>query len=245
MRILYIEDDRELAEVIKKDLKEYFSVDTAYTGTKGWFLIQHHQYDLLIIDYILPDLDGLEVCQMTRKAGLAVPILMLTGESEVETKVNALNSGADDYLTKPFVFSELLARIRALLRRPPAFISDTLQVADLTLDLTNQVAMRQDSIIPLRRKEFRLLEYLMRNVGQTLTKRMILEHVWEGTFDSSANVVEVNINSLRDLIDKPFKKHLIHTVYGLGYKIDTKKKKGGDKNERIDKKGLNKQGSKK
>src|SRR5205085_2241721 len=139
--------------------------------------IQSNEYDLIIIDFMLPDFDGVEICRMVRADGLVVPILILTGEDHVETKVTAFEAGADDYLTKPFAFRELLARIRALLRRPSALISDMLTVGDLTLDFSNRVAIRKRYIIPLRRKEFHILEYLMRNTGQTITREMILDHV--------------------------------------------------------------------
>jgi DNA-binding response OmpR family regulator len=220
MRLLYIEDDQEMAIIVKKDLQEYYSVDIAHTGAKGWTQIQSHEYDLIIVDFMLPDFDGVEICRRIRAYGLSMPILILTGEYEVETKVMALEAGADDYLTKPFVLKELLARIRALLRRPSTFVSDILTVGELKLDLQNHVAIRRNQTIPLRRKEFRILEYLMRNIGQTITKQMILEHAWESSYESSTNIVEVNINYLRERIDKPFKKNLIKTVHGLGYKIE-------------------------
>lgn len=223
MRILLIEDDLELALTVKSELKKQFAVDITLTGKEALTKLQSNEYDLAIIDVLLPDIDGVELCRRIRKSGSKIPLLMLTGEHEVETKVVALDSGADDYLTKPFKFPELFARIRALLRRPPiSFFENSLAVGDLTLDLTNQVAIRRNRIIPLRQKEVQLLEYLMRNEGIALSRRMILEHVWESTYESSANIVEVNINSLRERLDKPFKRKLIKTVRGLGYKIDAK-----------------------
>jgi DNA-binding response OmpR family regulator len=223
MRIILIEDDRELAETVKSELRKQFAVDVAFTGKNALAKLQSNEYDLALIDVLLPDIDGIDICRRLRQSGSKIPVLMLTGEHEVETKVAALDSGADDYLTKPFKFPELLARIRALLRRPPiSHVENKLAVGDLVLDLTNQIVTRRNRIIRLRQKEIQVLEYLMRNEGIFLSRRMILEHAWESAYESSANLVEVNINSLRERIDKPFKRKLIKTVRGMGYKIDTK-----------------------
>lgn len=221
MRILLIEDDNQIAESIKDRLVAHFTVEIALSGEQAEYKLQINSYDLVILDWFLPDTNGLEICQKIRKSGLTMPILMLTGNSEVEKKVMALDAGADDYLTKPFRFEELLARIRALLRRQPQnLLATTLSVDDLTFDLSKRVVKRNGNTIPLRRKELYLLEYLMRNNGQVLTREMILDHIWDSNNESLTNIVDVHIKYLRDKIDKPFKKKLIKTVHGLGYKLE-------------------------
>lgn len=221
MRLLLIEDDRQMALSLKDGLSKFFVVEIASTGEQGEYLLHVNSYDLVIIDWILPDKDGLALCDALRKSGQTTPILMLTGQSEVEKKVLALDTGVDDYLVKPFKFEELLARIRALLRRYPASLtSNLLSLDNLTLDLSRKIVKRNENIISLRRKEFYLLEYLMRNSGHVITREMILDHVWESTNESVTNVVDVHIKYLRDKIDKPYKKKLIKTVHGLGYKIE-------------------------
>ncbi len=221
MRILLIEDEKEMALAIKNGLKDYFTVDIALTGKKGEEKAQADEYDLIIIDFILPDTDGVAVCKKIREVGLKMPILFLTGQDEVRTKVLALNAGADDYLIKPFKFAELLARIRALLRRPPiTFISQILSVGDLSLDLSQRIATRKDRSVFLSRKQFQLLEYFMRNVGITISREMILEHAWDSTSEPKTNLVDVHVNYLRDRIYKALGKRFIKTVRGLGYKIE-------------------------
>lgn len=221
MRILLIDDDRQIAQSVKDKLKEFFTIEIALNGEQAEYKIQIGNYDLFIIDWFLPDTNGLALCQKIRQASLTAPILMLTGNAEIEKKVMALDAGADDYLTKPFSFEELLARVRALLRRQPKdLLAPVLAVDDLTFDLAKRVVKREGSVIPLRRKELYLLEYLMRNNGQVLTREMILDHIWDSNNDSLTNIVDVHIKYLRDKIDKPFKKKLIKTVHGLGYKIE-------------------------
>ncbi len=221
MKILIIEDDRQTAETIRDVMKDYYAVDVAYTGEDGEYQASVNEYDVIVLDVVLPDIDGVEVCKRIRENEIKTPILMLTGKTETKDKVTALDSGADDYLTKPFKFAELLARIRALMRRAPSTLdSNTLSVGNLSLDIGTNMVKRNDKTIPLRRKEFGLLEYLMRNRGRVLTRSMILEHVWDSDTDPITNTVDVHINYLRDKIDKPFTDQLIKTVHGLGYKIE-------------------------
>ena len=221
MRILLIEDDKHTALTLKEGLSNFFIVEIASTGEQGEYQLQVNNYDFIIIDWALPDTNGLALCEKIRKSGITVPILILTGHSEVEKKINALDAGADDYLTKPFRFEELLARIRAIVRRKSSkFITNTISVDDLTFDLNKRVVKRRDDIIPLRKKELYLLEYLMLNSGQVITREMILDHIWDSTNDSLTNVVDVHIKYLRDKIDKPYEKKLIKTIHGLGYKME-------------------------
>ncbi len=223
MKILIVEDDRQTAEAIRDVMKDYYAVDVSHSGEDGEYLASVNDYDAIILDVVLPDMDGVDVCKNIRENEVKSPILMLTGKSEIKDKVTALDSGADDYLTKPFKFAELLARIRALMRRAPSTLdSNVLTVGNLSLDIGTNRVSRNDKTIPLRRKEFGLLEYLMRNRGIVLTRSMILEHVWESDTDPITNTVDVHINYLRDKIDKPFPTQLIKTVHGLGYKIEAK-----------------------
>lgn len=221
MKILIIEDDRQTAETIRDVMKDYYAVDISYTGEDGEYQASVNEYDVIVLDVVLPDINGVEVCKRIRENEIKTPILMLTGKTEIKDKVTALDSGADDYLTKPFKFAELLARIRALMRRNPGTLSsNTLCVGNLSLDIVKNMVKRNDKTIPLRRKEFGLLEYLMRNRGRVLTRSMILEHVWESDTDPITNTVDVHINYLRGKIDRPFTDQLIKTVHGLGYKIE-------------------------
>lgn len=220
MKILIIEDDKQTAETIRDEIKDYYAVDVAYTGADGGYQASINDYDLILLDLILPDIGGIKICKKVRQAGIKTPILILTGQTEIKDKVSALDAGADDYLTKPFNFTELLARIRALMRRNPDTIpSNLLTIGDLNLDTAKNIVKHKQEIIFLRRKEFGLLEYLMRNQGQVLTRSMILEHVWESDTNPITNSVDVHINSLRKKIDKPFGTSLIKTVHCLGYKI--------------------------
>ncbi len=221
MKILVIEDDKQTAETIRDEMKDYYAVDVAYTGEDGEYQAGVNDYDTILIDWILPDIDGTTVCREIRKAGIKAPILMLTGQTETKDKVFALDAGADDYLTKPFSFAELLARVRALMRRNPDTIpSNILAVGDLTLNVTSNTVKYKETTIPLRKKEFGLLECLMRNKGRVLTRSMILEHVWDSDTDPITNTIDVHINSLREKIDRPFGTFLIKTVHGLGYKVE-------------------------
>lgn len=221
MKILLVEDDKETAHTVRDELKHYFVVDLAYTGEDGEYKIQANEYDVVIIDYMLPDMNGIELCTRIREANNLVPILMLTGTSAVPTIVGAFDAGVDDYVVKPFNFDELLARIRALMRRPRNLVSkNILKVDNLTFDVNKKVVMRDGVAITLRRKELHLLEYLMRNAGQIITREMIMNHVWDSDNDSFTNMIDVHIKFLRDAVDRKFNKKLIKTVHGLGYKME-------------------------
>ena len=223
MRILVVEDEHKIANSIKKGLtQESFAVDVAYDGEQGFGLASTEEYDVVILDLMLPKMDGLEICRKLRKEeNIHTPILILTAKGAVEDKVEGLNSGADDYLAKPFAFSELLARVRALGRRPKQTLDTTLGVEDLTLNTLNYEVKRGGKEIRLSKKEYSLLEYLVRHKGKVLTKDQIIGNVWDYDADILPNTVEVYIGYLRDKIDRPFKnkKPLIHTVRGFGYKI--------------------------
>jgi len=222
MRILVVEDEHKIGSSIKKGLEqESFAVDLAFSGLEGYDLASTEDYDVIILDLMLPGMDGIEICQKLRQKQIHTPILMLTAKGQLEDKVNGLNSGADDYLTKPFVFEELLARIRALNRRPKEVLGTTLNIGDLFLDTTKYDVRRGGKLILLSAKEYALLEYLMRHPSQILTKEQIISHVWDYDADVLPNTVEVYIGYLRNKIDKPFpgKKNLIQTVRGFGYKV--------------------------
>lgn len=222
MRILVVEDEHRIAGSIKKGLEqERYAVDVVYDGTTGYDLAASEEYDLIILDLMLPGMDGMAICKKLRSEKNHTPILMLTAKGQIQDKITGLDSGADDYLVKPFSFEELLARIRALSRRPKQALSEKLTVADLTLDTKLFIVNRSDNTIQLSGKEFSLLEYLMRNSGKILTKDQIIAHVWDYEADILPNTVEVYIRNLRQKIDLPFKnkKPLIQTVRGFGYKI--------------------------
>ena len=226
MRILIIEDDHKIANAIKKGLEqESFAVDVTYDGQKGIADALEPEYDLIILDRMLPGgIDGLKICQAMRDHKIHTPVLMLTAKDKIKDRVNGLNAGADDYLIKPFAFEELLARIRALLRRPEKQIDNILKIDDLELNPTTFQINRGGRKINLSNKEFALLEYLMRNPGRILTKDNIIAHVWDYDADILPNTVEVYIGYLRNKIDKSFKNKpkLIETVRGFGYKINKK-----------------------
>jgi len=218
MRILVVEDERKIAEFLKKGLKgDGYAVDIALDGEEGHFLAGTQDYDLLILDLRLPKMDGITLCRKLREEKFTAPVLILTVRDSVRDKVLGLDSGADDYLTKPFDFEELLARVRALLRKRGATEATRLQVDDLVMDLPGHSVRRASTDIPLTAKEFALLEYLMRNAGAVVTRTMIAEHVWDIHFDTFTNVIDVSINHLRSKVDRDFEKKLIHTVRGRGY----------------------------
>lgn len=222
MRVLVIEDGHRIANLIKKGLEqEAFAVDVAYDGEYGYDLAVTEDYDVIILDLMLPKLSGLEVCRLLRREGVHTPILILTAKGQVQEKVEGLNAGADDYLVKPFSFAELLARIRALTRRPKETLKTILTYKDLTLDTVNFEVRRAGKLIKLSKKEFALLEYLLRNQGKILTKEQIINHIWDFDADILPNTVEAFIGFLRKKIDRPFKNHppLIHTVRGFGYRL--------------------------
>ena len=218
MRILLIEDEKKIASFITRGLKEmHYAVDVAYNGEDGLFLADVNIYDLIILDVMLPDKNGMVICKELRTKKIKSPILMLTARNAVNDKVNGLNAGADDYLTKPFSFSEFLARIRALLRRTGTEKTNLLKVNDLELNQITHEVKRGKNAIPLTSKEYALLEYLMLNTEQVITRTMISEHVWKEDFDSFTNVIDVYIQHLRNKIDKGSKSKLIHTIRGTGY----------------------------
>jgi heavy metal response regulator len=218
MRLLVVEDEQKVAGFIKKGLEEEgYAVDWVSDGHEGLWMALDGVYDLILLDINLPGMDGLEVLRELRKKEIKTPVLLLTVRATIEDKVLGLDTGADDYLTKPFAFQELLARVRALLRRRIEAEPPLLQVADLTLDPARRVVFRGQEKIDLTTKEFALLDYFMRNVGRVLTRTMIAEHVWDYDFDPMTNVIDVYVNYLRKKIDAGREPKLIHTVRGAGY----------------------------
>jgi DNA-binding response OmpR family regulator len=223
MKILVIEDEHRIANTIKEGLEqERYTVDVAYDGETGYDLASTEDYDVIVLDLMLPKMNGLEISQKLRQEDIHTPILMLTAKGQIQDKIKGFNSGADDYLTKPFSFEELLARLRALSRRPKKVLTDVLKVKDLTINLNNFKIKRNNSDIELTSKEFSLLEYLMRNSGRVLNKEQIISHIWNYESDVLPNTVEVYIKTLRKKIDRPFsdQKPLIHTIRGFGYKLE-------------------------
>ena len=222
MRILIVEDERKIARALGRALKnEKYAVDISYDGTDAYAMAGMIDYDLLILDRMIPGgYDGLSLTKKLREEGKNVPILLLTALGATQDKTEGLDGGADDYLTKPFALDELLARVRALLRRPQTSVETVLRVADLSLDLNTHEVLRNNQKIELTNKEFSLLEYLVRNAGRPVSKEQIIAHVWDYDADILPNNIEVYISYLREKVDKPFKDKLIKTVRGLGYKID-------------------------
>jgi heavy metal response regulator len=219
MRILVVEDEPKVASFIKKGLQEEsYAVDVAGDGEEGLNFLKMNIYDAVILDLMLPKKNGIEVMREVRANKMNVPVIMLTARDTLDDKVMGLDAGADDYLTKPFAFMELLARLRSLLRRGKAEIT-MLKVDDLTLDPATRKVKRGEVEIPLTSKEFSLLEYMMRNAGKPLSRTTLSEHVWDINFDRMTNVVDVYINFLRNKVDKGFDKKLIHTVRGVGYTL--------------------------
>jgi len=223
MRILIVEDEHRIGTSIKKGLElEKYAVDLAFDGRDGYDFAATEEYDCIILDLMLPGMDGLTICKKLREKGIHTPILILTARSQVENKIEGLDSGADDYLTKPFSFEELLARVRALIRRPNGMQSTLLKAGDLELDTVNYGVKRGNITIQLSSKEYSLLEYLLRHVGNIVSKDQIVGHVWNYDDDVLPNTVEVYIRKLRQKIDIPFTEEepLISTVRGFGYKIE-------------------------
>jgi heavy metal response regulator len=220
MHVLLVEDESQIADFIARGLSEQgHAVDIASDGHEALWWNEVSAFDVIILDVMLPDIGGVEVCRTLRYKGLSTPVLMLTAKDTVEDRVAGLDNGADDYLVKPFAFAELLARLRALMRREPALLGNVLQIGDLKMDTTTLEVSRQGMVIDLTVKECRLLEYLMRHPNQVLTRTMIAEHVWNYEFDSATNVIDVHIRNLRRKIDEPFPTKLIQTIRGAGYKI--------------------------
>lgn len=220
MRILLIEDEHRLSNVVKKGLVEDgFAIDQAFDGEEGLYLAESEAYDLLILDVVLPKIDGLNVCRQLRSKKIKTPILMLTAKTKIEDKVTGLESGADDYLVKPFAYAELKARIQALLRRSHNEGDPILKLDDLELDPAKHIVKRSKKTISLTPKEFAILEYLLRYKNDVVTRTQVTEHVWDYNFDALSNVVDVFIATLRRKINKGFHKKLIQTVHGIGYKM--------------------------
>ena len=219
MRILVVEDDNKIASFVVNGLKQSgFAVDYCADGEQGWTLIRSESFDAAVVDLMLPKMDGLTLLRTLRNAGFRLPVIILSAKASVDDRVKGLQAGGDDYLTKPFAFSELLARVQALIRRATQSTEPTrLTVGDLELDLLTREARREGRKMDLQAREFALLEYLMRSPGRVVTKTMILEHVWEYSFDPQTNVVDVLVHRLRSKVDKDFASKLIHTIRGVGY----------------------------
>jgi len=219
MRVLIVEDDRKIASFLTNGLRqEGFVVDHAKNGEDGLDLSLSRPYDVAVVDIMLPKLDGLALVEQLRRKRIATPVIILSAKRSVDDRIKGLHAGSDDYLTKPFAFSELLARIQALMRRATGTAEPTrLSVADLAVDLLTRAVTRGDQRLELQPREFSLLEYLIRNVGRPVSKAMILEHVWDYSFDPQTNVVDVLVSRLRHKIDREFTPKLIHTIRGVGY----------------------------
>jgi heavy metal response regulator len=222
MRILLVEDEKKVADIIDRGLKaERFAVDVAHDGADGWQLAAAYEYDLVILDLMLPGLSGTEILQKIRAKNQQVPILILTARDAMSDKVKNFEAGADDYLTKPFAFAELLLRVKALLRRGPVNRSSVLRVADLEIDRLSQNVKRAGKKIELTSKEYALLEYLATNPGRVFSRTMIIEHVWDQSFQGLTNIVDVYVRHLREKVDDPFPVKLLRTVRGVGYSLDS------------------------
>jgi DNA-binding response OmpR family regulator len=220
MRLLVIEDEKDLAENLKKGLTEQgYAVDIALDGEEGSFMAETEPYDLIILDLMLPKIDGITLCKNLREKGMTVPVLMLTAKSRLEDKVEGFDTGADDYLTKPFSLVELFVRVKALLRRVDQIELPVLEIADLKINLTKHEVIRGKDKIILTPKEFSILELLARNKDNVVTRSMLLDHVWDTNYIGNSNIVDVLIGSLRKKVDRAGYIKLIHTVYGVGFKL--------------------------
>jgi two-component system OmpR family response regulator len=225
MRILVVEDDKKIASFVVNGFRQNgFAVDHARDGEEALALMRATPYDAAVLDIMLPKMDGLAVLQELRRAGVKTPVIVLSAKASVDDRVRGLQAGGDDYLTKPFAFSELLARVQALLRRSTQATEPTkLTAADLTMDLLTRQVTRGGKEIELQTREFALLEYLMRNAGRAVTKTMILEHIWDYSFDPQTNIVDVLVHRLRAKVDKDFPMKLIQTIRGVGYSLKPEK----------------------
>jgi len=218
MRLLLVEDERKVSDLVARALRaESYAIDVAEDGQRGWELVQSYQYDLIILDLMLPQLPGEELLRRIRRTNPNVPILVLTARAATQDKVNNFEAGADDYLTKPFAFAELVMRVKALLRRGPITRSSVLRVGDLEVDRFTQQVRRAGRRIELTAKEYALLEYLAANPGRVFSRTMIIEHVWDQSFEGLTNIVDVYVRHLRSKVDDPFPVKLIRTVRGVGY----------------------------
>jgi heavy metal response regulator len=223
VRILVVEDEPQIADFVARGLAENgYSVDTAHDGEEALQWPEVADFDVILLDVMLPGVNGIDVCRRLRERGVRTPILMLTARDAVEDRVAGLDSGADDYLVKPFAFAELLARVRALVRREPVLLGNVLQVGDLVVDTATRQVTRAGVRIELTAKEFALLEYLMRHPEQVLSRTVIAEHVWNYDFDNTTNVIDVHVKNLRKKIDGASDVKLIHTVRGAGYRISAR-----------------------
>ena len=220
MRVLVVEDTERMAELLRRGLtEEGYAVDVVATGEDAVWMSSENPYDAVVLDLMLPDVDGFEVCRLMRASGQAAPVLMLTARDALEDRIAGLDAGADDYLTKPFSFAELLARLRALRRRGDQLKASVLAVGDLTLDSATHEAQRQGKPVALTPKEFALLEEFMRHPGEVLTRTHLIEHVWDFAYEGDSNVLEVYVRYLREKLDRPFGRHSIETVRGVGYRL--------------------------
>ena len=218
MRLLLIEDERKVADVVARGLRaERFAVDVTYDGDTGWQMASSVDYDLIILDLMLPGLTGTELLRRLRRKGSKMPVLVLTARDATRDKVENFEAGADDYLTKPFAFAELLVRVKALLRRPPISHEHVLRIADLDIDRLTQQVKRAGKNIELTSKEYALLEYLASHAGRVLSRTMIIEHVWDESFEGLTNIVDVYVRHLREKVDEGHEPKLIRTVRGMGY----------------------------
>jgi len=224
MRMLLVEDEKKVADFVARGLREErFAVDVAYDGAVGWEMASRRQYDLIILDLMLPGINGTELLRRLHQQGGTAAVLVLTARDGINDKVETFGAGADDYLTKPFAFAELLMRVRALLRRPPTTRAHLLRVADLEVDRLTQQVRRAGKRIELTSREFALLEYLVAHAGEVLSRTMIVEHVWDTSFENLTNIVDVYVRHLRAKVDDPFPAKLIHTVRGAGYSVSEDK----------------------
>ena len=220
MRVLLVEDDRKAARVLRQGLQEEgFTVDVAHAGDEGEYQAETTQYDVIVLDWLLPGKPGIDVCRDLRARGVTTPILILTAKDAVADRVSGLNTGADDYLTKPFAFAELLARVRALLRRGEAVQAPVLKVGDLVLDPVSHRVTRGDRRVVLTPKEYAVLEYLMRHAGRVVTRTELGEHIWQEEHDTLTNLVDVHVSHLRRKVDGEASTPLVHTVRGRGYRL--------------------------
>lgn len=220
MRILIIEDEKDLAEILKKGLEEKgFTVELSLDGEEGLYMAETFPFDAILLDIMLPEIDGLTILKTLRAKGVDVPVLMITARGEVEDRIKGLDTGADDYISKPFEFSELLARLKAVIRRSKGKPSSIITIDDLVIDINSRTVKRAGREIRLSAREYNLLEYLALNEGRVISRTELIEHVYDAEFDLDSNIIDVYINYLRNKIDRGFSRQLIHTIRGAGYML--------------------------